>query len=77
MARGGQRKGAGRPVGTGLYGAPTVNIRVPAFLEASVRSFVWAMVRANAVRPLDQQGVQHWIQALEEQAAAAPDQWES
>jgi DNA polymerase V len=39
MPRGGSRKGAGRPKGTGLYGEPTRPMRVPASLIDEVAKF--------------------------------------
>lgn len=40
MSSGGARKGAGRPQGTGKFGAPTTAIRVPTHLVEEVREFV-------------------------------------
>lgn len=39
MARGGARKGAGRPKGQGIYGEPTVAMKVPASLVDEVKRF--------------------------------------
>jgi DNA polymerase V len=39
MPRGGSRKGAGRPKGTGMYGEPTRPVRVPASLIDEVAKF--------------------------------------
>ena len=40
MARGGARKGAGRPKGTGKFGEKTVPVRVPISLLEEVQSFI-------------------------------------
>lgn len=39
MPRGGQRQGAGRPKGQGLYGEPTETLRVPQSMVADIKQF--------------------------------------
>lgn len=40
VKRGGRRKGAGRPKGSGRYGEPTVPVRVPAKLVGQVEALI-------------------------------------
>lgn len=40
MARGGRRKGAGRPKGTGKYGEPTKAVRLPISMIGQVLGFI-------------------------------------
>lgn len=40
MPSGGQRKGAGRPFGTGKFGVPTTPLRVPTHLLENVRQLI-------------------------------------
>ncbi|MFZ2620428.1 MAG: translesion error-prone DNA polymerase V autoproteolytic subunit [Alphaproteobacteria bacterium] len=40
MTRGGVRKGAGRPTGTGLFGEPTTPVRIPVSRIEDVRAFL-------------------------------------
>lgn len=42
MPRGGKRKGAGRPKGTGKFGVPTKAIRVPEKMVDQIISYVYA-----------------------------------
>lgn len=49
MPRGGRRKGAGRPKGTGKFGVPTKAIRVP---EAMVEQIINFIYRKGDVYPL-------------------------
>lgn len=39
MTRGGARKGAGRPKGGGIYGEPTVSVKIPASMVDAVKHF--------------------------------------
>lgn len=39
MTRGGKRKGAGRPAGSGMYGEPTKAIRVPQSMVDQIKGF--------------------------------------
>lgn len=45
--RGGARKGAGRPVGSGKYGCPTVAVRVPAHLVDDVKAYALKKVKSE------------------------------
>ena len=61
MARGGMRKGAGRPTGTGQWGEDTKVLRVPLSLVDKVKDFLKAegytvplyAAKVSAGRPLD------------------------
>ncbi len=46
MARGGARKGAGRPVGQGKYGEPTKAVRIPVSIVDEVKAFAQSMTTA-------------------------------
>ena len=41
MPRGGRRKGAGRPKGTGKFGVPTKAIRVPEMMVDQIMNFIY------------------------------------
>jgi DNA polymerase V len=43
--RGGRRAGAGRKLGSGMYGEPTKPIRVPARFEQAVKEFIWKLLK--------------------------------
>lgn len=45
--RGGKRPGAGRPVGSGLYGCPTKAMRFPAHLEEEIKAFITKKIQAE------------------------------
>lgn len=47
VGRGGKRKGAGRPKGTGKFGCPTKAIRIPAHLKEEVVAFVMKKLKAE------------------------------
>ena len=51
MARGGRRPGAGRPVGTGLFGEETKPVRVPVSKVDMVRSFLLRAGDSDAMDP--------------------------
>ncbi|MDO4550752.1 MAG: translesion error-prone DNA polymerase V autoproteolytic subunit [Planctomycetia bacterium] len=42
MPRGGRRKGAGRPKGTGKFGVPTKAIRVPEMMVDHIMNFIYS-----------------------------------
>lgn len=43
--RGGRRAGAGRKLGSGMYGEPTKPIRVPARFEDIIKQFIVALLK--------------------------------
>jgi DNA polymerase V len=47
MTRGGTRRGAGRPVGTGKYGEKTIPVRVPVSMVQEVHT--WVQSRGNSI----------------------------
>lgn len=47
--RGGARIGAGRPIGTGKYGEPTIPIRLPVSLKAEYDKWIKSMTVKKAV----------------------------
>lgn len=47
--RGGKRRGAGRPVGSGKYGEPTIPMRVPPHLVEQVK---WMCANGGRKLPL-------------------------
>lgn len=54
MPRGGKREGAGRPMGTGRYGEPTVSRRIPMSMAAEVDALLQAAKpKARTPKPSD------------------------
>jgi len=47
IKRGGNRHGAGRPVGSGKYGCKTKAVRVPEHLIGEIQAFVMKKVKAE------------------------------
>ncbi|MDO4569470.1 MAG: translesion error-prone DNA polymerase V autoproteolytic subunit [Planctomycetia bacterium] len=71
MPRGGKRKGAGRPKGTGKFGVPTKAIRVP---ESMVERIVGFIHRKADIYPLFAEQIQAGYPAtIEEQPAEELD----
>lgn len=71
MPRGGRRKGAGRPKGTGKFGVPTKAIRVPELMVDQIMNFIYGK---GYVLPLYETKVQAGFPApVEDQADASLD----
>ncbi len=71
MPRGGRRKGAGRPKGTGKFGVPTKAIRVPEMMVDQIMNFIYGK---GYVLPLFETKVQAGFPApVEDQATATLD----
>ncbi len=54
MPRGGKRKGAGRPKGTGKFGEPTKAVRLPISMIDDVLEFIKRKKKAKARRQEEQ-----------------------
>ena len=46
VERGGNRSGAGRPVGSGKYGCKTKAVRVPEHMVSEIQAFIMKKVKA-------------------------------
>lgn len=60
--RGGKRENAGRPIGQGKYGEPTVSIRVPQSQSATVKEFLTAFQLKKA--DIDDENVDEFFTPL-------------